>query len=198
MPKLFKIWSKGPILNNISKYHVIFSFFDFWLSILITYFSHLSSPSISTLNHFSLFHPTPLLPFSLSLQPLHSLIPYPPILSHISIYGGGGHPPKSFTLLPHLPHPRSHYLHFPPSLLSSTFIPFPPNYSQSSSGSWTPAIPHSFNHLTFPSLRTQHAPNSTSYTLPFPLHHPYPSTTYKLPPPPPISLPSPYLNVFLK
>jgi hypothetical protein len=77
---------------------------------------------------------SPLLTLSLYVHPLHSLIPYPPILSHISIYGGGVHPPHSFTLPPHLPHSRSHYLHLS-SLTSVIHIfPFPINYSQFSSG----------------------------------------------------------------
>jgi hypothetical protein len=125
MPKLFKIYSRDPILKNLSKYHVLLSFFNFFLSIPITYFSHLSPLSISTLNHF----------FSLSLHPLHSLIPHPPILSHISIYGGGRTPttllhpslspsspplPLSTFLPPHFLH-----LHFSPSPLTThLFIGF--------------------------------------------------------------------------
>jgi hypothetical protein len=115
MPKLFKIWSRDPILKNLSKYHVLLSFFEFWLSILITYFSHLSPLSISTLNHFS--------PYLSTLStPLSLILPYLAIFQAIfQSMAGGGHPPHSFTLPSHLPHPHSRYLHFS-SLTSVIYI----------------------------------------------------------------------------
>jgi hypothetical protein len=120
--------------------------------------THCLHITLSPLATYKLLPPlSPLLPFSLSLHPLHSLIPYPPILIHISIYGGGRHPPHSFTLPPHLPHPHSHATYIsPPSLSSSTFLPFPPNYSQSSLGSWTlTTLTPLFTSLPNPPTRSQ-------------------------------------------
>jgi hypothetical protein len=106
MPKLFKIWSRDPILKNLSKYHVLLSFFEFWISILITYFSHLSPLSISTLNHFS--------PYLSTLStPLSLILPYLAIFQAIfQSMAGVRHPSHSFTLPPHLPHSLSRYIHF--------------------------------------------------------------------------------------
>jgi hypothetical protein len=110
-------------LKNLSKYHVPLSFFEFWLSIFITYFSHLSSLSISTLNHFSSY-------LSTLSTPLSLILPYLAIFQAIfqSMAGPDTHLTPSPIPLTFLALGPAIYISHP-SLPLSTFLPFPLNYS---------------------------------------------------------------------
>jgi hypothetical protein len=114
------------------------------------YHVHLSSPILQCYNTYN-FHST-----SLSLS----------ILSHFSVFAGSRvgrliHPLTSLHFLTLTP---ATYIS-PPSLLSSTFLPFPSNYSQSSSGSQTSVIPNYLIHLT--PQPANPSPQPTNYPLDF-------------------------------
>jgi hypothetical protein len=151
MAKLFKIWSRDPILKNLSKYHVLLSFFEFWISIIITYFSHLSPLSISIFNHFSPYLSTPLsliLPYLAIFQSMEGgrtpttppLIPFfffpffspflVTILSHISVVHGSSSPPtfSSHEFVLTLSHFFSFAASFPHSPFCVTFTLHPKIY----------------------------------------------------------------------